>query len=108
MWPDAVNSNMASDRQQFHRMEAHYHMLLAEKKFSVVPDVGRMAIITMFDRAPLTNEHPADSADAMNNEARRIQRFIEWQGKVTALVMEATIEQFWEILDDPSILTLPS
>lgn len=94
---------MASDRQQFHRMEAHYHMLLAEKKFSVVPDVGRMAIITMFDRAALTNEHPADSADAMNNEARRMQRFIKWQGKATALVMEATVEQFWGILDDPSI-----
>jgi hypothetical protein len=84
-------------------MEAHYHMLLAEKKFSVAPDVGRIAIITMFDRAALTNEHRVDSADAMNNEARRMQRFIKWRGRATALVMEATVEQFWGILDDPSI-----
>jgi hypothetical protein len=94
---------MASDRQQFDRMEVHYHSLLAEKKFSVTPDVGRMAIITMFDRAALTNEHPVDSARAMNNEARRMQRFLKWRGKATALVIEATAEQFWEILDDPSI-----
>ncbi len=94
---------MASDRQQFERMEAHYHMLLAEKKFSVAPDVGRMAIITMFDRTALRNEHPVDSADAMNNEARRLQRFLKWQGRATALVMEATVEQFWGILNDPSI-----
>jgi hypothetical protein len=94
---------MASDRQQFDRMEAHYHALLAEKKFSVAPDVGRMAIVTMFDRAALTNEHPMDSAEAMNNEARRMRRFLEWQGKATTLVMEATVEQFWGILDDLGI-----
>lgn len=94
---------MASDRQKFERMEAHYHLLLAEKKFSVTPDAGRMAIITMFDRAALKTEHPINSADAMNNEARRMQRFIKWRGKATVLVMEATVKQFWEILDDPDI-----
>jgi hypothetical protein len=57
----------------------------------------------MFDRAALTSEHPADSADAMNNEARRMRRFLKWRGKATVLVMDATVEQFWGILDDSGI-----
>jgi hypothetical protein len=39
----------------------------------------------------------------MNNEARRMRRFLEWQGKATTLVMEATVEQFWGILYDLGI-----
>lgn len=84
-------------------MQTHYQSLLAEKKFGVDPDVGRMSIITMFDRAALKVEHPINSAEAMNKEARRIQRFLNWQGKPTVLTIEANAEQFWEILDDPSI-----
>jgi hypothetical protein len=84
-------------------MEAHYHMLRAEKKFSVQPDVGRMAIMTMIDRTAPVNGDPVNSADAMNNEARRMQRFLKWRGKATALVLEATAERFWKILDDPVI-----
>jgi hypothetical protein len=84
-------------------MERHYQSLLAEKKFSVAPDVGRMAIITMFDRAALKVEHPINSAEAMNNEAQRIQRFLRWRGKRTLLIIEAGVKHFWEVLDDPSI-----
>jgi hypothetical protein len=94
---------VASDRQKFERMERHYRSLLAEKKFSVASDVGRMAIITMFDRTALKVEHRINSAEAMNNEARRIQRFLKWRGKPTVLITEAHVKQFWEILDDPGI-----
>ena len=103
---------MASDRQQFARMEARYHELRRERHFSVPPDVGRMAVVSMYDPEVLGNDdflpdgvsrRPADRVDAMDNEARRIKRYLERRGKPTVYLREASVGQFEDVLNDPSI-----
>jgi hypothetical protein len=92
---------MASDKQQVDRMERHRERLLEEGMLSVPPYMGHTAIITMYDPAKLA-EHklPEDRLDTMDREARRIQGYLRWRGKTTVYLPEATIEDFWEVLDD--------
>lgn len=95
---------MASDRQQFERMEAHRVLLRAEAKLSVPSDVGRVAILTMYNpaRAAL-KETPENGLDAMNKEARRLRSYLKWRGRVPAYFPEATPEDFWEVIDDVQV-----
>ena len=92
---------MASDKQQVERMESHRALLLAETKLSVPADVGRVAIVTMYNpaRAAL-KETPENGLDAMQSEARRLRGYLKWRGRVPAYLPEATVEEFWEVIDD--------
>jgi hypothetical protein len=92
---------MASDKQQVDRMERHRERLLAEGKLSVPPSAGRTAIITMYDPAKLAEaEIPANRLDTMDREARRIRSYLRWHGRDTVYLPEATIDEFWQALDD--------
>jgi hypothetical protein len=44
-----------------------------------------------------------DSLDAMDREARRIQRYLRWRGKRCAYFPEASVDAFWDALDDVTI-----
>ena len=93
---------MASDRQQVDRMERHRERLLAEGMLSVPPHAGRTAIITMYDPAKLAEAGtiPANSLDTMDREARRIRSYLRWRGMGVVYLPEATIDEFWQVLDD--------
>jgi hypothetical protein len=92
---------MASDKQQVDRMERHRDRLLTEGQLSVAPSAGRTAIITMYDPAKLAEaEIPANRLDTIDREARRIQSYLRWHGRDTVYLPEATIDEFWQALDD--------
>lgn len=92
---------MASDKQQVNRMENHRERLLTEGKLSVPPAVGRTAIFTVYDPAQLEERTPqADTFDAMNLEAQRIQRYLRWRGKDSVYFPSASCDDFWTALDD--------
>jgi len=63
-----------------------------------------MAIFMMYDRdfRPGNKVH-ADTLEAMDREARRIQRYLRLHGKLSAYFPEATVHDFWKALDDPTI-----
>ena len=70
-------SSMAADRQQVERMEAHHTQLIAENKLRFPPAQGRMVIFTVYEHAyRLTNTLTADTLEATDREARRIQRYL--------------------------------
>ncbi len=95
---------MASDKQQVDRMERHRERLLAEGMLSVPPHAGRMAIITMYSPAKLAQATMlADRLDTMDREARRIRSYLRWRGRDAVYLPEATIDEFWEVLDDVRI-----
>lgn len=55
----------------------------------------------MYDPAKLVEAKiPADRLDAMNREARRIRSYLRWRGMDAVYLPEATIDEFWEMLDD--------
>lgn len=92
---------MASDKQQVDRMERHRERLLAEGMLSVPSYAGRTAIITMYNPAKLAQAKMlADRLDTMDREARRIRSYLRWRGRDAVYLPEATIEEFWEVLDD--------
>lgn len=92
---------MASDKQQVDRMETHRERLLVEGMLSVPPNAGRTAIITMYDPAKLAETKIlADRLDTMDREARRIRSYLRWRGMDAMYLPEATIDEFWEALDD--------
>ena len=95
---------MASDKQQVDRMEVHRSRLLAQSRFSMPSQSGRMAILTMYDH---TFHHEVvvaeDRLEVMDREARRIQRYLRLRGRPTAYFPVATIEDFWEVLDDETV-----
>jgi hypothetical protein len=92
---------MASDKQQVNRMEMHRERLLAEGMLSVPPSAGCTAIITMYDPANLAGaDIPANRLHTMDREARRIRSYLRWHGRDVAYLPEATIDEFWQALDD--------
>jgi hypothetical protein len=98
---------VATDRQQVDRMEFHHDQLLTANKLSLPPALGRMAIFTMYDHA-LINKYPRaeDGLENMDREARRIQRYLRYRGKRSVYFPKATIDDFWEALDDKNISDL--
>jgi hypothetical protein len=98
---------MASDKQQVDRMERHRERLLTEGKLSVPAYAGSTAIITMYDPAKLAEaEIPANRLDTMDREARRIQSYLRWRGRDTVYLPEATIDEFWQALDDARVSSM--
>jgi hypothetical protein len=93
---------MASDRQQYNRMLAHYDTLQADNALSVAPEVGKLAIVTMYPE-DFEARRPEDSFRAIDAEARRLQATQEAEGKTTIYAPRATVNDFWEILDERSI-----
>jgi hypothetical protein len=93
---------MASDHQQYDRMTAHYDMLRADNALSVAPDVGRLAIVTMYPE-DIEARRPEDSFRAIDSEARRLQNMQEAAGKATIYAPRASVGNFREILDDRTI-----
>jgi hypothetical protein len=93
---------MASDRQQYNRMLAHYDALQAENALSVSPELGRLAIVTMYPD-DFEARRPEDSFRAIDAEARRLQTTQEAEGKTTIYAPRATVGDFWNILDDRTI-----
>src|ERR1700730_133239 len=92
---------MASDKQQVDRMERHRERLLAEGMLSVPPHAGRMAIITLYNPGKLAQAMMlADRLDTMDREALRIRSYLRWRGMDAVYLPEATIDEFWEVLDD--------
>jgi hypothetical protein len=92
---------MSSDKQQVDRMERHRERLLVEGRLSVPPRAGRTAIVTMYDPAELAKAAiPPDRLDTMDREARRIRSYVRWRGMDAVYLPEATIDEFWEVLDD--------
>src|SRR3974390_212758 len=95
---------MASDRQQVDRMERHRQRLLTEGRLSVPPGAGRTAIITMYDPARLAEAQiQADRLETMDREARRIRSYLWWHGRDAVYLPEATIDEFWQALDDVQV-----
>jgi hypothetical protein len=95
---------MASDKQQVDRMERHRERLLAEGMLSVPPHAGRTAIITMYNSAKLAQATMlADRLDTMDHEARRIWSYLRWRGTDAVYLPEATVDEFWEVLDDTRV-----
>ncbi len=93
---------MASDQQQYNRMQVRYEALHAEHAYSVAPDVGRLAIVTMYpDNVQI--RRPEDSLSSIDFEARRLQAAQEALGKTTIYAARATVGDFWEILGDRNI-----
>jgi hypothetical protein len=71
---------------------------------SVPSHAGRTAIITMYDAAKLAEaKKPGDRPDTMDREARRIRSYLRWRGKDTLYLPGATIDEFWEALDDTRV-----
>ena len=92
---------MASDKQQVNRMERHRERLLTERMLSLPPHLGRTAVITMYDPAKLAEaDIPANRLDTMDREAQRIRSYLRWRGRDTVYLPEATIDEFWQALDD--------
>ncbi len=82
-------------------MERHRERLLVEGRLSVPPHAGRTAIITMYNPAKLAEAKIlADRFDTMDREARRIRSYLRWRGMDAVYLPEATIDEFWEALDD--------
>jgi hypothetical protein len=82
-------------------MESHRERLLAEGKLSLPPQVGRAAIFTVYDSAKRGEmSDPADTFDAMDLEALRIQRYLLWRGKDSSYFPLASPDDFWTALDD--------
>ncbi|HTU75312.1 MAG TPA: hypothetical protein VMG38_17495 [Trebonia sp.] len=63
-----------------------------------------MAIFLMYDHEfrPGNKVH-ADTLKGMDREARRIQRYLRWHGKRSTYFPEATVDDFWDALDDTTI-----
>jgi len=95
---------MPSDKQQANRLEECRERLLAERRFSLPSSQGRTAIVTVYDpnRAADTT-HPADTFEAMDLEARRIERYLRWCGKGTVYFRNATVEDIWTAIDEAQI-----
>jgi hypothetical protein len=63
-----------------------------------------MAILTMYDTSFLDKVVIAeDRLESMDREGRRIQRYLRWRGKETVYLPDASVEDFWEVLDDETI-----
>src|ERR1700747_3208633 len=90
---------MASDRQQFSRAEAHYQHLREAGQYSVTPDIGLLVAVTMYDHSAEALSR-ADSFEHINEEAKRIARYQRRLGKTAFWMLGATVEDFWEIVDD--------
>ena len=55
----------------------------------------------MYDPADLAKAKiPADRLNIMDREARRIRSCLRWRGRDALYLPEATINEFWEILDE--------
>ncbi len=82
-------------------MEAHRIGLLAEGKVSHPARSGRIAIFTMYD--PVKTDEVTrleDRLETLNKEARRIHGYLRWRGRDPVYCPEATIDSFWEAMDD--------
>jgi hypothetical protein len=98
---------MASDKQQVDRMERHRERLLAEGQLSAPPHAGRTAIITMYDPSRLAPaEIRANRLDTMEREAQRVQSYLRWRGRDVVYIHEATIDEFWQALDDVRVSSI--
>jgi hypothetical protein len=85
-------------------MEQHRARLFEEGRFSLPPDEGRMAIFVFFDPDYRPgNTIVEDSLDAMDREARRIQRYLRFRGKRSEYTKEASIYDLWDALDDETV-----
>lgn len=63
-----------------------------------------MAIVTMYDHDYWpAYARPSDTLQAMEREARRIQRRLEGQGRTVSCLHEAVADDFWKVLDDPQV-----
>jgi len=92
---------MASDKQQVDRMEAHRVGLLEEGKVSYPSGSGRIAIFTMYDPAAVDEATQVENRlQTLDAEARRMRGYLRWRGKDTVYFPEATIDSFWEAMDD--------
>jgi hypothetical protein len=97
---------MASDKQQFDRMEAHRGRLLAEGKLSHPQETGYAAIFVVYDADFADRTKHADSLAAMCAEALRVRRYLQLRGRATSYFPEATVEDLWTALDDITVSDL--
>ena len=99
--------SMASDKQQLKRMELHRAELLAKRKFSVPPESGVMAIVTMYNRNLQGQvKRFSDSPDSIDQEARRFLNRLKKKQRQVSYFPEVSVGELWELLDDVSISDL--